>query len=156
MDVVAERAGVSKATIYRRWSSKEELVLAALRTAMGPLDDVDLGSVRADLEAYLGDLGHRMMQGRMSDVLPHLIDVAVHDEQLRRSLDDYVAFRRRPLLAILERGRDRGELRVDVDVDVVVDALIGPYVYRKLLTGDPVDDRFATSLLNLVLPAALA
>jgi AcrR family transcriptional regulator len=153
MDVVAERAGVSKATIYRRWSSKEALVLAALRSAMGPLDDVDLGSVRADLEAYLSDLGTRMAEGRMSDVLPHLIDVAVHDAQLRCSLDEYVAFRRRPLQAILERGRERGELRADVDIDVVVDVLIGPYVYRKLLTGDVVDSRFASDLLDLVLPA---
>jgi len=151
MDVVAERAGVAKATIYRRWSSKETLVLAALRSVIGPLDNVDLGSVRADLEAFLADLGTRMKTGKMSEVLPHLIDVAVHDEQLRCSLDDYVAHRRRPLIAILERGIARGELRPDVDVEFVVDVLSGPMIYRKLFTGGDVSAEFTGRLIDLVL-----
>lgn len=151
MDVLAERAGVSKATIYRRWDSKEQLVLAALRSAMGPLDDVDLGSVRDDLHAYLGELGERLWQGRMSDVLPHLIEVACHDEQLRSRLDDYVQYRRDPLLVILRRGVDRGELAADVDLDILLDVLIGPFIYRRLLTHGPLDATFVDGLLALVL-----
>ena len=155
MDVVAERAGVSKTTIYRRWSSKEALVLEALRRAINPLDDVDLGSVRADLSTYLTALGERMTGGAISEILPHLIDVAVHDPQLRCQLDDYVSHRRVPLVAILERGVARGEVRSDIDPAIVVDVLLGPYVYRKLLTGAPLDERFVTDLLDLVLPALL-
>jgi hypothetical protein len=97
-----------------------------------------------------------MASGKMSDVLPHLIDVAVHDPQLRCSLDDYVSYRRRPLVAILERGLERGELRDGVDISIVVDALIGPYIYRKLLTGGPLGQQFATELLDVVLPGVLA
>jgi len=152
MDVVAERAKVSKATIYRRWSSKEALVLAALRSAIGPLDDVDLGSVRSDLEAYLGDLSTRMQSGKMRDVLPHLIDVAAHDAQLRCSLDDYVAHRRRPLIAILERGIERGEVRDDIEIGVVVDAFVGPFIYRKLLAGGDLGPKFAQQMIDLILP----
>lgn len=152
MDDLAERAGVSKTTIYRRWTSKEQLVLEALRSAMGPLDDVDTGSVRDDLRAYLIELGERMWQGRMSDVLPHLIEVACHDESLRSRLDDYVQYRRAPMLAILGRGVDRGELPADTDLDVLADVLIGPFVYRRLLTHGPLDEAFVDRLLGVALP----
>lgn len=153
MDELAERAGVSKATIYRRWTSKEQLVLDALRSAMGPLDDVDTGSVRDDLRAYLIELGERMWRGRMSDVLPHLIEVACHDEGLRDRLDDYVRFRRAPMLAMLQRGMERGDLPGDTDLEVLVDVLIGPFVYRRLLTHGPLDEPFVDALLAIALPA---
>jgi AcrR family transcriptional regulator len=151
MDDLAERAGVSKTTIYRRWTSKEQLVLEALRSAMGPLDDVDTGSVHDDLRAYLIELGERMWQGRMSDVLPHLVEVACHDESLRSRLDDYVQFRRAPMLAILGRGLDRGELPDDTDLDVLADVLIGPFIYRRLLTHAPLDETFVDRLLGVAL-----
>lgn len=154
MDDLAERAGVSKTTIYRRWTSKEQLVLDALRAAMGPLDDVDTGSVRDDLRAYLIELGERMWRGRMSDVLPHLIEVACHDESLRCRLDDYVQFRRAPMLAILRRGCDRGELPADVDLDVLADVLIGPFIYRRLLTHAPLDEPFVDRLIGVALPSS--
>lgn len=153
MDVVADRAGVSKATIYRRWSSKEALVLEAMRHAINPVDDVDLGSVRDDLTTFLQNLAERMSHGRMSDVLPHLIDVAVHDPQLRSSLDQYVAQRRVPLHAILERGIERGEIRRDIDRDLVVDAFVGPFTYRRLLTRNTLDDAFVDRLIALILPS---
>lgn len=152
MDDLAERAGVSKTTIYRRWTSKEQLVLEALHSAMGPLDDVDTGSLHGDLRAYLIELGERMWQGRMSDVLPHLIEVACHDESLRCRLDDYVQYRRAPMLAILGRGLDRGELPVDADLDVLADVLIGPFIYRRLLTHAPLDELFVDRLLDVALP----
>ena len=154
MDVLAERAKVSKTTIYRRWTSKEQLVLEALRSAMGPLDDVDTGSLRADVRAYLIELGERMWRGRVSDVLPHLIEVACHDEALRSRLDDYVQYRRAPMLAILGRGLVRGELPPGSDLDVLADVLIGPFIYRRLLTHGPLDETFVDRLLAVALPIA--
>lgn len=152
MDDLAERAGVSKTTIYRRWTSKEQLVLEALRSAMGPLDDVDTGSMRDDLRAYLIELGERMWRGRMSDVLPHLIEVACHDDSLRSRLDDYVQFRRAPMLEILRRGLDRAELPADTDVEVLTDVLLGPFIYRRLLTHAPLDATFVDRLLAVAVP----
>jgi AcrR family transcriptional regulator len=152
MDDVAVRAKVSKATIYRRWSSKEALVLDALRAAMVPIEDVDTGSLRGDLERYLRELVKRFQSGKMRDVLPHLIGVACHDANLRCSLDDYLQTRRVPLHMILQRGVGRGELAVDTDLDVLIDVILGPFAYRKLLAQTPIDEDLVAKLLAIVLP----
>ncbi len=153
MDELAQRAGVSKASIYRRWPSKELLVIDALRSAMGPLEPVDLGDVGSDLRAILGELVSRFSsKDRMSDVLPHLIEVATHDPTLRVELDAYTQLRRVPMRTILERGVIRGEISPDVDLDTMIDALLGPIIYRRLLTGDTIDTDFIERLMALVVP----
>lgn len=153
MDELARRADVSKATIYRRWASKESLILDALRSAMSPIDDDDTGSLRSDLDSYLDQLVGRFEQNPMNDVLPHLIEVACHDPGIQESLDDWVRFRRLPLRRIFERACTRGELGVDADIEVLIDATIGPIVYRRLLTRDPIDADFAMRLIAVVAPS---
>ncbi len=153
MDDLAHRAGVSKATIYRRWPSREALVLDAFAHAIRPFDLVDTGSLRGDLDAYLRELGHRMQTGRTSDVLPDLISAAARDQALRESLDEWVRHRRQPLNVILGRGVQRGELAPDSDLDSIIDALIGAFMYRRLLTHAPLDDAFVAALLRVVLPS---
>lgn len=153
MDELAQRAGVSKATIYRRWPSKEILVLQALQSAMQPLDDVDTGGVVEDLRLCLGQMIARMSKkDRMNDVLPHLIEMATHDATLRSSVDDYVQNRRVPVLKVLERAIGRGELPADTDIELVLDALLGPLIYRRLLSGGVLDADFLDRLIVLVLP----
>ncbi len=153
MDDLAQRAGVSKASIYRRWPSKELLVIDALRSAMGPLDAVDTGDVGGDLRAILGDLVARFSsKERMNDVLPHLIEVATHDPALRAELEAYIQLRRVPLRASLERGVARGEVSPDADLDTLIDALLGPIIYRRLLTGGTIDTAFIEGLMALVVP----
>lgn len=154
MDDLAARAGVSKATVYRRWPSKETLVIAALDSAIVPLDDVDTGTLRGDLDVYLGELVQRFDQNPMNDILPHLIEAGCRDEVVRASLDDYVRHRRAPLRSIFDRAVASGELRDDIDLDVLIDVTIGPFIYRRLLTRDPVDRHFVIELLSIVLPAS--
>jgi len=153
MDDLAQRAGVSKASIYRRWPSKELLVIDALRSAMGPLDAVDTGDVGGDLRSILGDLVARFSsKERMNDVLPHLIEVSTHDPALRVELEAYTQLRRVPIRASLERGVARGEVSPDADLDTLIDALLGPIIYRRLLTGGPIDTAFIERLMALVVP----
>jgi AcrR family transcriptional regulator len=153
MDDVAQRAGVSKATIYRRWCSKEALVLDALRSAVLPFDDVDSGTLRGDLDVYVGELTRRFGPGPMNDVLPHLIEVSCHDETIRSSLDDYIRVRRVPIRTILTRAVERGELPPDTDIDVTIDTMIGAFVYRRLLSHDTIDEHFAARLRAIVFPS---
>jgi AcrR family transcriptional regulator len=151
MDVVAHRAGVGKATIYRRWASKEALVLDALRTAIAPIPVPDEGSLRADLIAYTDELVVRFEAGRGSDVLPHLVAASCHDGELRASLDDYVRGGQSTLRLLLRRGIDRGELPAGTDVDLAVEGVLGPIFYRHLLSGEAVDRALARRLVEQVL-----
>ncbi len=151
MDDVAQRAGASKATIYRRWSSKEALVLDAMRHAIQAFDRIDTGSVRGDLATYLRELSRKMTRRGATDLLPHLIESAACDESLRASLDEYVQHRRQPLTTIFERGIERGELPADTDVGLLVDFTIGPIIYRHLLTHAPLDPPFTAALLSHIL-----
>ncbi len=152
MDDLAQRAGVSKATIYRRWPSKERLVLDALNQAVRPFELIDTGSLRGDLDGYLGELALRMNTGKASDVLPDLISASVRDPNMRASLDEYIRYRRQPLATMLGRAIERGELDVDSDVEILIDTLIGPFVYRRLLSHDPLDEAFVERLIRTVLP----
>jgi AcrR family transcriptional regulator len=152
MDELAERAKVSKATIYRRWPSKEQLVLDALASTMSPLKDVDTGSLRGDLTRYLGEIVQRFKTSSMSDVLPHLIEVACHDDKIRSSLDHYVQLRRMPMRSILDRAIARGEVPETIEKDVVIDAVIGAITYRRLLSHQPVTTRFVDTLIAVIFP----
>jgi AcrR family transcriptional regulator len=151
MDLVAKRAGVGKATIYRRWASKEELVLDALSTAPEAAPTPDTGSVRGDLVAWARALAMRFRDVPTNDVLPHLIEAAVFDERVRESLQAYVRGRQETVKTILRRGVERGELTNQDDIELMVDVMIAPFLYRRLMTGGPITTSFATRLADFVL-----
>ena len=156
IDGVAARAGVGKATIYRRWSSKEALLLEALSTDTNAIASPDSGTLRGDLELYFDDLVERLRQNQNSDVLPHLIEAACYDAEVRNSLDEYLSSRQQPLRQLLQRAQERGEIAARIDLSVVVDVLVGPVIYRRLMTRDRIDGVFVRKLLDIVLtPAGL-
>ena len=124
MEGVAARAGVGKATIYRRWSSKTELELP------------DTGSVRADLLdlgrqalASLGDPEYANLLARMRG------EAAKHPELREAYQHKLVAPRREVVAAVIRRGIERGELRDDLDLELLVDMVVGPVIYRSLIGG---------------------
>ena len=156
---VAARAGVGKQTIYRWWRSKAELVLEAYLTAT--LERVppppDSGSVRRDVHALMGSHVSALAEPPAGKIVAGLVGAIQHDPALGEGFRrEVVATRRQIMRDILERGRERGELRADVDLDLVVDMLHGPTFYRLLLSGAPLDRRFARQLADQVLDAIAA
>jgi len=138
IEAVAARAGVGKTTIYRRWSSKHELMTAAVRFIAHDLQTPDTGSLRGDYLALAGAAMASLAPGALK-LMPRLMLEAADDPELfavcREVLIDP---RRAALRAIVERAIARGEARADVDVEVAVDVLIGPMIYRALISGaDP-------------------
>lgn len=151
IEAVASTAGVGKATIYRRWPSKEALVLHAMLQAAQPPDTPDTGSLRGDLEAYLLDVVARIRTYRTRDVLPHLVGAASYDPAVREALASYTRARQTPMRTMLARADDRGDLPAGLDVDVFIDTVLGAVNYRRLLSDAPVDEPFVHTLLDTVL-----
>jgi AcrR family transcriptional regulator len=151
MDLLAQRAGVGKATIYRRWDSKEALILDTLRMMSTPIPVPDEGTVYDDLCAYMDAVIEHFAPGRGSDTLPHLIEASCYDEQLRASLDDYLRERQSTTRLLLHRGIERDELPATTDVDLITDVILAPFFYRHLLTGAPVDRPFIHRLVEFAL-----
>src|SRR5690606_12284382 len=155
MDQVAQRAGVGKPTIYRRWTNKEAMLLDALRATRKPLDAPDTGTLRGDLEAYLTGLAERYRTSTIGDAVVHLIEAAYYDAALRAELEHYVRLRQEPIRTILRRAAKRGELgdfTSKRDIQTLVSALMGPINYRSMVTHEPLDDRFVRRLLDIMLP----
>jgi len=140
VEAVAQRAGVGKATIYRRWKGKEDLVAEALRSVAQTPRVPDTGSVRGDIAA-----GARAAVQRLSTdafrVLPRLLAETGDDPELRAAVDDALLRPRREAFGvILRRGVERGELRDDVDVELVTDVLLGPILTTLITSGSEPKD----------------
>jgi len=135
MDGVATRAGVGKATIYRRWRSKTELVSAAVKLLNADIDLADTGTLRGD---YLAIARQAMgaVNTSVSTIVPRLVAEATGEPELHAIfLDELVVPRRRALKILLRRAEERGEIRTGLDHDVVVDLLAAPVMYRLLVAA---------------------
>lgn len=151
VDAVAQRAGVGKATIYRRWASKEALMLDAWAAAATTPEIPDTGSLRDDVrELFLGN-HHPLSDVAMQRVFPQMIAAAKVNAEVGEAYSAFIAERRRPLRTILQRAIDRGELPAGIDRELVHDLLVAPLTFRWLVTDAPVDEAVITQIIDVVL-----
>jgi AcrR family transcriptional regulator len=146
---VAARARVGKATIYRRWSSKLPLVVDAI-TTLPQLPIPATRTLRGDLRQILGDLAS-ILRSSLGRVLPHLAGEQASDPAVHEVFSRYVVARRRPLVAVVQRGIERGELPAGVDAEAVTDLFVGPIVNRLLFSHDAADASFIDLVIATVL-----
>jgi AcrR family transcriptional regulator len=158
MDAVRARAGVGKATIYRRWSSKEELVRDAIVFMHDDIQAPDTGSVRGDFEGMAARVRSAAQRSGAATFMPRLLGETANDPELHAIFSaNLVEPRRAQMRAILARAVARGEIRDDVDVELMIDLFAGPIIYRLLITrGDlaqlPALDDQLDALLNGLTP----
>jgi AcrR family transcriptional regulator len=150
---IAARAGVGKQTIYRWWPSKAALVLEAYLAGADAVPAPGAhATVREDVRALLGWLIAVLAEPTGGRIVAGLVGDLQHDTALAEGFHrDVVPARREAMLAALERGRERGEIRADADLELAVDALHGAVFYRLLLSGEPLDAAFAERLAEQVL-----
>ncbi len=157
MDAVAARAKASKATLYRRWKSKPELVVAAVMCHHSSTGTVpDTGTLRGDLlAAYCGHGG--ISDPQAQSVLSAVVTAMGRDpefaEVYRR---DFIGPKVEASRCIYERARERGEVHPDADLTIVAPALAGIVLHRAFLLGEAVTPEMVGRVLDeVVLPAAL-
>jgi AcrR family transcriptional regulator len=146
---VAQRSGVNKTTIYRRWPTKAELVAALLDHGYDPPVDFDTGTLFGDLQASLRDLRARLAKARERGFLQIIQAERVPPEvaaAVRRVRAQHREARRR----LFDRAVQRGELPPDIDTQALVELVTAPIVTRMIHLGMGVDDTFIDLIAHVV------
>jgi len=149
VEAIAERAGVSKATVYRWWPNRAAVVMDGfLSTVSSEVPFPHTGHAREDLRLHM----HRLTEafsGKMGRTVAALIAEGQADPELAEALRSrWLSVRRAEAREILELGIERGELREDLDPEVAVDVLYGPIYYRMLVGHALLDEDFADALAD--------
>jgi AcrR family transcriptional regulator len=147
---VAVRAGVGKATIYRRWPSKLPLVVEAFG-GLPAFEDVDTGDLRNDLCAMLRNYLDQFNATSLAVILPSIIGERLHNPEFAELIDPLLRTRRQPLRRALERAVARGEVAPDVDLDLAADLVVGPIAVSLFFTGRRVGPKMVQPMVDLAL-----
>jgi len=158
IEEVAARAGVGKATIYRRWSSRGTLALDAfLAEFQGQQPAPDTGTLRDDMLTALRAWIRSVTQTSAGAMLAGLIAEAQQDPKLAEAWRERVVERLRAQHKLmLDRAVSRGEISADIDQEVLLDLLFGAAYHRLLHGHRPLTDRFARQVVDLIVAGASA
>jgi AcrR family transcriptional regulator len=155
IEAVATRAGVGKATIYRRWPSKADLVVEAVACRKEqPFVDPDSGGVREDLVSLARQAFRPRESSEVTELMLRLASARARHPELQEAFMRHIVEPRRRIVAdVLRRGVERGEIRSDIDIELALDVLMGFVSYRHMISaGRPTYGRGGLEgVINLVL-----
>jgi AcrR family transcriptional regulator len=149
IEQVAAHAGVGKPTIYRRWSSKVELVIAALSRPRPERSVPGEGTVRERLTGLIEELCMSVRREPAKSLLAALVAEIPRNPELAAAVREvFLARRRETAFSLLREGIATGELRADLDLELASDALVGPVMLRALLTGGRITPSLGATLVD--------
>ena len=149
---IAARAGVGKATIYRRWPNKASVVMDAFLAATAKeIAFPNTTSAREDIRRQMRAVV-KVLNGPRGRTIATLIGVVQSDHELAEAFRTrFVAVRRGEGKAVLQRGITNGEFRPDMDLESVLDCLYGPLYFRLLIGHDKPSIKYCDELVDIVL-----
>ncbi len=152
-DDIAATARVSKATIYRHWATKQELVVAAARMHFGEVEAPDMGSFSAEIRWILEHRAEDYREAGTLRLVGSLIGAATTDPQLRALFTEWVEQLTRAVRHVIQRGIARGDVRSDVD-SYALETLVAGVVARAVVAQHSFSVATVDSVVDLVARAA--
>ena len=151
---VAEASGLGRATVYRYWPKREDLVHEAVVAHMAIRTHIEpTGNLKADLRHELDHLATEMCGRKLNIVLAAIVDRAEFQPGLRDLKLKVHSTGSAVVRQLLQDGVRRKELRPDTDVEAGVSMLVGPITYRALVSEEPIDIGFVAPMLEAYLQA---
>ncbi len=153
MEAIAQRAGVSKVTIYRWWPSRAHVMLESFFSRTRRTIDTDERATLAEgLTSQVGALIELFRDTESGPLMRDLAAAAQADQDIRSALEtEWLRPRRQAGLRLLRRGLESGEIRADTDLEAALDQLFAPVYHRLLFGHAPLDDSLAPVLVAQLL-----
>jgi AcrR family transcriptional regulator len=155
IEQVADRAGVHKTTVYRRWPTKLDLVVDATRERSREHVPVpDTGTFAGDLRALARSVAANLRSPRVRTMTSNLVAAAATSPELSARTHEFWAERLEMTRRVVDRAVARGEIAATSNHELIIEALVGPLYLRLLLTGEAIDDDTADRIAELVAAGA--
>ena len=149
---VAAKAGVGKTTIYRRYPTKLDLVMAVNGClSAGMMPEPNTGRLRDDLVVLARNFHAMLSQTDAGRAIPKVLAAKLANPELARAHEAFVAGRRDITIGVIRRGIERGELPSETDPTLIADLITGPLFLRVFVTGQPVTRRYIDALVDQIL-----
>jgi AcrR family transcriptional regulator len=148
---VAARAGVHETSVYRRWRTREDLIVDALLDRSATQIPVpDTGSLQGDLvELARRVIGY--LSSRIGRALVRMSTLIVEDESLAQARANFLASRLAAIRVVVDRAIERGELPAGTDAGLVLEMLVAPLHLRTIMTGEPLTDDLPERMVDILL-----
>lgn len=155
MESVANRAGVSRASVYRRYANRVDLMEAVFHAASARKPEPpNTGSTRDDLVQLVLVFKSVLLDEEGGGLLPAMISAARENPEVREALERFSSSRRSPTVEVIRRGIERNEIRAEVEPELLADLLIGAVIYRLLVRNGKIGATRAAQMVDLILLGA--
>ncbi len=148
IESISARSGVARTTIYRHWPDLPALLAEAMQSVLEPCPEPDTGSLRGDLTVILRALAGVLTRSASAGVMTSMIDAAERDPQIAALQASFTRERRLASSRALDRAVARNEIGGDYDFEVEAALIGGALFYRRLVSREPLSDRFVDRVVD--------